>query len=107
VGLAVSFPPGRLPGVLARLGEVPGARVRGRVVLGALEVAVPVLDVAWLERLRDGLGPWGGGAVVTAGAPPGVDVWGYRGDALPLMRRVKEQFDPAGVLAPGVFVGGI
>jgi glycolate oxidase FAD binding subunit len=34
-------------------------------------------------------------------------VWGYRGDALALMRRVKEQFDPAGVLAPGVFVGGI
>jgi glycolate oxidase FAD binding subunit len=107
LGLAVSFPPGRLAGVLARLGEVDGARVRGRVVLGALEVAVPALDAAWLERLRDELGQWGGGAVVTAGRMSGVDVWGYRGDALPLMRRVKEQFDPSGVLAPGVFVGGI
>ena len=27
--------------------------------------------------------------------------------ALPLMRRVKERFDPAGVCNPGLFVGGI
>jgi len=29
------------------------------------------------------------------------------GDALPLMRRVKARFDPAGACNPGVFVGGI
>jgi glycolate oxidase FAD binding subunit len=43
-------------------------------------------------------------------APPAVrarvDVWGHV-DGLDLMRRVKEQFDPAGILAPGRFVGGI
>ena len=36
-----------------------------------------------------------------------IDVWGDPGDALPLMRRIKEQFDPTGVLNPGRFVGGI
>ena len=36
-----------------------------------------------------------------------VDVWGVPGDEMPLMRRVKEQFDPAGTLNPGRFVGGI
>ena len=36
-----------------------------------------------------------------------VDVWGSAGDALPLMKRIKTQFDPAGVLNPGRFVGSI
>jgi glycolate oxidase FAD binding subunit len=36
-----------------------------------------------------------------------VDAWGDVGDALPLMRRVKQQFDPTGCLNPGRFVGGI
>lgn len=33
--------------------------------------------------------------------------WGYHGDALPLMRNIKEQFDPHNLLSPGRFVGGI
>jgi glycolate oxidase FAD binding subunit len=37
----------------------------------------------------------------------GIDVWGSAGDALPLMRSVKAQFDPLGVLNPGRFVGSI
>ncbi len=35
------------------------------------------------------------------------DVWGTGGDALPLMRRVKAQFDPRGILNPGRYVGRI
>jgi glycolate oxidase FAD binding subunit len=30
-----------------------------------------------------------------------IDVWGYRGNAVPLMREIKHQFDPAGILNPG------
>jgi glycolate oxidase FAD binding subunit len=30
-----------------------------------------------------------------------VDVWGYRGNAVPLMREIKQQFDPLGILNPG------
>ncbi len=52
-----------------------------------------------------------GGSLVVLKCPPelksGIDVWGEPGDALPLMRRVKEQFDPAETLNPGRFVGGI
>lgn len=37
-----------------------------------------------------------------------VDAWGQADPGtLALMRRVKERFDPAGVCAPGVFVGGL
>jgi glycolate oxidase FAD binding subunit len=32
-----------------------------------------------------------------------IDVWGYRGNAVPLMRQIKQQFDPAGILNPGRF----
>lgn len=36
-----------------------------------------------------------------------IDVWGNAGDALPLMKRIKAQFDPTGVLNPGRFIGGV
>lgn len=36
-----------------------------------------------------------------------IDAWGTAGDALPLMRRVKQQFDPKAILNPGRYVGGI
>ncbi|MCS6815657.1 MAG: FAD-binding oxidoreductase, partial [Cyanobacteria bacterium] len=35
------------------------------------------------------------------------DLWGYHGNALDLMRRLKYQFDPSNLLNPGCFVGGI
>ncbi len=36
-----------------------------------------------------------------------VDVWGYTGNGLALMRSIKEQFDSKNILSPGRFVGGI
>ncbi|MFO0140679.1 MAG: FAD-binding oxidoreductase [Aphanizomenon sp.] len=35
------------------------------------------------------------------------DVWGYNGNALAVMRGIKEQFDGNFILSPGRFVGGI
>ena len=37
----------------------------------------------------------------------GIDVFGSPPAALPLMRALKERFDPEGILSPGRFVGGI
>lgn len=52
-----------------------------------------------------------GGSLVVLECPTewksGFDVWGSGGDALPLMVRVKQQFDPAGTLNRGRFIGGI
>lgn len=51
-----------------------------------------------------------GGFLTILSAPVKVkqlDVWGYTGNAVQLMRRIKEQFDKEYVLSPGRFVGGI
>jgi glycolate oxidase FAD binding subunit len=52
-----------------------------------------------------------GGFVTILTAPVRVkqelDVWGYTGNAVELMRRIKEQFDKECILSSGGFVGGI
>jgi glycolate oxidase FAD binding subunit len=51
-----------------------------------------------------------GGSLVAFHQPAGmqpIDTWGKPGDALPLMRAVKNQLDPKNTLNPGRFVGGI
>ncbi len=66
--------------------------------------------VAGVNAIRAELGK-AGGSLVCYGCPPALkaklDVWGPTGDSHFLMRRVKAQFDPAGTLNPGRFVGGI
>jgi glycolate oxidase FAD binding subunit len=62
-----------------------------------------------LAKLRVGIESSGGSLTILrqpADAAP-VEAWGNPGDALPLMRALKREFDPLGTLNPGVFVGGI
>ena len=52
----------------------------------------------------------GGGSLAVLHLPSDmqrIDAWGKPGDALPLMRAVKNQFDPKNMLNPGRFLGGI
>jgi glycolate oxidase FAD binding subunit len=75
-----------------------------------LEGANDEVLLAALARLRDDIAGFGG-SLAALGCPaslkPRIDVWGEQGDMLPLMRRVKQRFDPNGALNPGRFVGGI
>ena len=52
-----------------------------------------------------------GGSLIVESAPLDVkdqiDVWDYTGDSLEIMRRLKEQYDPNGILNPNRFIGGI
>jgi glycolate oxidase FAD binding subunit len=65
---------------------------------------------ALVGEIRAGLGALDGTCVVEH-APPavkgGLDVWGDVGPALDVMRRLKAELDPAGILNPGRYVGGI
>lgn len=36
-----------------------------------------------------------------------MEVWGYSGNALSVMREIKQKFDPGRILSPGRFVGGL
>jgi glycolate oxidase FAD binding subunit len=64
-----------------------------------------VTSEAPLEDFRSELEREGGSLTIVRG--PRTDAWGSTGDALPLMRAVKQQFDPKCILNPGRFVGGI
>lgn len=67
-------------------------------------------DVAEVLKLRSSLVS-GGGFLSIVDAPATVkqtvDVWGYSGNALEVMRSIKKQFDPQNILNAGRFVGGI
>ncbi len=78
--------------------------------------------IGWLRLegkpavLRETLQIWRGelqgqdGSLVALHRPdkmPAFDAWGTAGDALLLMKAVKQQLDPKNTLNPGRFVGGI
>ena len=61
-----------------------------------------------VTTLRHAVARLGGSLVVEACPPPlkeRIDVWGEPAADFPLMRRLKEQFDPQGILNPGRFLG--
>jgi glycolate oxidase FAD binding subunit len=109
VVLRIAHLPTALPHVLGALPT--GAQVSASAATGVTYAAMPAAQAAAaLLRLRSAVAPFDGTAVVLR-APEGVrdelDHWGPVGDALELMRRVKERFDPERRMSPGRFVGGL
>lgn len=88
-------------------------RVAGRAALGVVEVGLhgdASAQMRVVVDLRHRL-PAGEGSAVVRRADVALrqqlDPWGEVGDALPLMRRIKTQFDPDHRLGPGRGPGGI
>ncbi|WP_017625247.1 FAD-binding protein [Nocardiopsis chromatogenes] len=120
--LKLTTPPARLPAVLDALaGAAPDAGplpVRGAAGSGVLFSALPsatapastVQAVAALRARVEEATRGHGSLTVLDAAPPvhaaGLDPWGTV-PGLPLMRSIKENLDPDGVLSPGRFAGGI
>lgn len=115
VALRASLPPSGVAGFMAALEREAGvlattAYPTTGIVLAQLGDATVERRIEAIERARQRAADAGGSLVVTS-APATVkehiDVWGDPGSALPLMRRLKQQFDPKGTLNPGRFVSGI
>ena len=98
---------GRLLDAVEKAGP---ATVRGSAGVGALHLGMPAAGAAdAVGALRADAHRWSGSVVILAAPYPvrsDVDSWGPV-PGLELMRRVKDQFDPDALLAPGRFVGGI
>ena len=112
VVVKVSTVPSGLPAALSAT-QAAGGTLVSRAGLGLAWIQLPAgasaaETAAGIEHLRESLKP---APCVVLDAPTEVraalDPWGGETGPVELMRKVKERFDPAGVCAPGLFVGGI
>ncbi len=72
--------------------------------------ADPRIVAAALQNIQQSAIAAGGSAVIERcphPVKPCLDVWGPPPSGIAVMRRLKAQFDPAGILNPGRFVGGL
>ncbi|MGP4094676.1 FAD-binding oxidoreductase [Nonomuraea sp. KM90] len=83
-----------------------GSPVSGRMLLESWRAMEEDELAAAVSGLRERVEAAGGRVSVLATPYEGVDRWGHV-SGLPLMRRVKERFDPGRRMSPGRFVGGI
>ena len=115
VTLRIGTVPSRLAATFAETRAVlDGAVVAGCAALGALRVRVDADAAALagaLPRLRAFVADVDGGVVIERGPRAireAVDPWGpVPAPSLAVMRAIKAEFDPTGVLNPGRFVGGL
>ena len=94
----------------AILAEIPSLLCLIHAGSGLGVVQFDSTDVKPILEMRSRLSSQGGFLTILE-APIALkqqlDVWGYTGNALDLMRKIKTQFDPENILSPGRFVGGI
>jgi glycolate oxidase FAD binding subunit len=109
--MGVSLIPSAIPSFAAGVEKfAPGARLCAQPVTGEVKIGLPHLDegLTPIPQIRE-IATRIGGSLVVESCPPKrkreMDVFGESPLSFPLMRAVKQQFDPNNVLSPGRFVG--
>ncbi len=121
ITMRIAVPPAQGPAAAEALGphgtgalialNVPRGVVRWADPSGGLDTAAGAA-VAMVKgngaELREQVAAMGGSLVVEGwDRSHGLDPWGPPGDAFEVMRGLKEQYDPRGILNPGRYVGGL
>lgn len=120
LALKASLPVANCEHFLARMqreGETAKVRISAVGQLGVGIVRLHLLDdlqeaalAGLVESLRAAALELGGSLIVERCSPSlktRLDVWGRPGNDLRMMRKLKETWDPKGVLSPGRFLAGI
>jgi glycolate oxidase FAD binding subunit len=93
------------------IGAFDGAEIVGRVGVLLARIGGDAHEQARaITELRGRIPAGQGSAVVVRGSDElksRIDVWGPIGDGLPMMRAIKQQFDPRAILNPGRGPGGL
>jgi glycolate oxidase FAD binding subunit len=96
--------------VLDQFAEAALVQIHAGSGIGILTLSATVATPPNLQGLRDLCESFGGYLTVLQ-APKSVkstwDVWGYSGNALPVMRQIKTTFDPHNLLSAGRFIDGL
>lgn len=96
--------------ILSLAPDVDLARIHAASGLGLLRLnpaTVAPQTVLDLRRLCETCGGFLSVLEAPALLKRRIDVWGYSGDALAIMKQLKQQFDPQSILSPNRFIGGI
>lgn len=112
LAVRVAVPPSQGAAALAALGDMPSSTAlsvtRGVTRAAWDAVTAPEDAGAYVAELREQVAALGGAVVVESNARiGGVDPWGPPGDGFDVMRGLKEQYDPHGILNPGRYLGGL
>ncbi len=112
LSMRISVPAAFVPKLAAAIEElVPSAHIFAQPVTGTVKLYFPDTAAGFnaLQPLRASVTSAGGGSLVVETCPPElkrrIDVFGPPPPSFPLMRAIKQQFDPNNVLSPGRFVG--
>lgn len=113
MSVRVSVLPNRVAHVADAIAQRADAAILAQVGCGMLNAHWFGQDLDMGETLRHArdAAHSAGGSLMLERAPlsvkAGVDVWDYNGDSLAIMRGLKAQYDPNGILNPNRFAGGI
>jgi glycolate oxidase FAD binding subunit len=108
------YSPSTTSTIRSKIGILPTAAVEvlnlGGIGIVHISSGLGILQFESLEQVLKArsLCQTHGGYLTILDAPADVkqktDVWGYTGNGLDLMRRIKQQFDPENILNPGRFI---